>query len=385
MRSRAEQPTELSEIREVASRATPPVAFVSEHARPGGAQRRLELLLSEIDRSSIRGIILLEAGPHADRLRSRGYTVHIIPAKGWRAFPGAALKVRRVLRGWDHRVIHANGIKAALVTTMATVGTRTPVVWSKFDHWWDGWLARLVGARSRIIMCNSRDTARTFGRRLARKVRIVPAGIPGFQGDRKRERERLRSMLGARAGHPLLVLAGRLDPAKGYEDVLEIMPEILTRSPHARVAIFGATDPAHPDYETHLRRRIAELNLDDAVALLGFREDAAALFGGCDLVVVPSIVEEGFGLVGVESLAAGTPVVAYSSGAIPEVLGDCALLVPPRDRSALREAIVRVLTDDALRARLVECGRELAERYSVGAMVSSTLECYREAAGRVGR
>jgi glycosyltransferase involved in cell wall biosynthesis len=370
--------------REVVSDAPIRVAFVAEHARAGGAERYFELLLNEIDPACIAGVVSLEEDILVNNLRSRGHSVEVVPARGWRAFPGAALRLRRLLRGWDHHVVHANGIKAALIATMATAGTRTPVVWVKFDHWYDGWLGRLVGARSRLIVSWSRDAARMFGRRLSRKVRIVPAGIPGFRGDRDGERKRLLSLLGVRKAHPLLVLSGRLDPAKGFEDVLEIMPELLIDFDGARLAIIGAEDSAHAGYETHLRNRISELNLANSVALLGYHEDAAALLGGCDLVVVPSLVEEGFGLVGIEAMAAGTPVVAYASGAIPEVLGDCAILVPPGDRSALKAAIVGVLTDEALRARLTKCGRERVEtRYSVSAMVSSTLQCYREAGRRV--
>jgi len=79
--------------------------------------------------------------------------------------------------------------------------------------------------------------------------------------------------------------------------------------------------------------------------------------------VIPSVPDdqgmgrEGFGLVGIEALALRTPVVGYADGALPEVLGACAVLVAPGDRRALGTAIAQVITDGALREDLVQRGR----------------------------
>jgi glycosyltransferase involved in cell wall biosynthesis len=78
--------------------------------------------------------------------------------------------------------------------------------------------------------------------------------------------------------------------------------------------------------------------------------------------------------------------VAYGHGGPPQVLGDCGLLVPPGDREALAGALLRVLEDDELRARLAECGRRRArERFSLPAMIEAMEARYREAAGRKNR
>jgi glycosyltransferase involved in cell wall biosynthesis len=69
-------------------------------------------------------------------------------------------------------------------------------------------------------------------------------------------------------------------------------------------------------------------------------------------------------------MQAGTPVVTYGGGAVPEVVGDCAVIVPPGDRAALTEAIARLLADPAERERLATCGRDRATQFSVDAMVA---------------
>jgi glycosyltransferase involved in cell wall biosynthesis len=105
-------------------------------------------------------------------------------------------------------------------------------------------------------------------------------------------------------------------------------------------------------------------------------EELAALYRGAALLVFPSRYE-GFGLPVLEAMACGTPVVATTAGAIPEVAGDAAVLVEPGDPAALAEGIERALAD---RERLVARGLERARRYSWAETARLTLEVYRELA-----
>jgi glycosyltransferase involved in cell wall biosynthesis len=136
-----------------------------------------------------------------------------------------------------------------------------------------------------------------------------------------------------------------------------------------------------------LRRRVAAAGLDDAVAFAGRREDAVELMAGSDVVAVPTVPDErnmgreGFGFVGVEAMAVGTPVVGYADGALPEVLGDCARLVAPGDTRALGDAIAELLADEAVRRRMGDCGRARArERFTADRMVDAMRDAYRDAA-----
>ena len=113
------------------------------------------------------------------------------------------------------------------------------------------------------------------------------------------------------------------------------------------------------------------------IRLIGHVPDAdlPALYRSADLFVYPSLYE-GFGMPPLEAMACGTPVIASDRAAIPEVLGDAALLVDPTDRAALAEGIRRALTCTALRRELAERGRERAASYTWERTVRRTLEVY---------
>jgi glycosyltransferase involved in cell wall biosynthesis len=107
-------------------------------------------------------------------------------------------------------------------------------------------------------------------------------------------------------------------------------------------------------------------------------EKKIALYQGAAVFVYPSIAE-GFGLPVLEAMACGVPVVTTTGSAPAEVAGDAALLVAPRDRIALRDAITRILGDDALAADLRRRGRTRAGEFSWERAAAETLDVWRRA------
>jgi len=105
-------------------------------------------------------------------------------------------------------------------------------------------------------------------------------------------------------------------------------------------------------------------------------EEMPLYYSLADVFALPSLLE-GFGLPLIEAMACQTPVVATNVGSIPEVVGDCGLLVPPRDSDALAEAIGQLLEDDALQERLGKEGRQRVEQYfTQEEMVRRTIAVY---------
>jgi glycosyltransferase involved in cell wall biosynthesis len=217
-------------------------------------------------------------------------------------------------------------------------------------------------------------------------VHVVHNGLPPLDVDRDQGRRTIESLVGS-SGGDIVSLVGRIDPTKGHRELLAVLRDLLTRRPRLHVAFIGAEHFPHLEFAEDLRRELAERALEDAVTFVGFREDAVELIAGSDVVVIPSTIEasgmgrEGFPYVGLEAMAVGTPVVGYAHGGLPEMLGDCGLLVPPGDHSALRHAILDVLESEEERDRLARCGRKrMQERFSLAGMVEAMKARYREAA-----
>jgi glycosyltransferase involved in cell wall biosynthesis len=365
------------------------VTFISSHAHGGGSERYLELLLGELGPDWIRGVVALQDGPFADRLRELGYPVEVVPTPARLGMIPAAMRLRRVLRAQRPAVVHANGVKAALVAVIATRGTGIPVIWVKHDFSRDGWLARVIGAASTEVVAVAEAITATFGERsrARARTRVVPNGIPELDLDAAAGRATVAELVGD-ADAPVVSLIGRLDSAKGQLELVEAAPAVLEREPRARFLLVGGEDPNQPGFGDRVRRRVAELGLEDAVVLAGHRSDAVELMAGSTVIVMPSVPNElgggkeacPFALL--EAMAARTPVVAYASGGIPEVLGDCGRLVPEADRAALADAIAGLLADAAERDRLAACAHErVRTRFRLETTVDAMRERYAAVAG----
>jgi glycosyltransferase involved in cell wall biosynthesis len=367
----------------------PSVAFVSPYGQLAGAERYLGLVLDWIPPERIKAIVLLQEGPFVDRLRGQWREVTVIPTSP--RLPGilrSAWRLRRMLASDPPDLVHANGVKAALVAVLATAGTRTPVVWVKHDLSFDRSLARPLALGCRLVIGKSEAAARVFKGPLRRRVRVVLYGLPPVSADRAAARRLVLETLGAPESARIVGLIGRLYPMKGQHELLEILPDLVREVPEVRVAFVGQEDPSEAAYAAALRRRARELDLGDSLTFVGRVEEAPFFAAGCDLVATPSVPAErgnteSFSLVALESMQVGTPVAGYAEGGLPEVVGSCGILVPTGDRRALLGTLVRALRDDDLRARLAACGRERsASLFSLERMLSELRACYLEAARR---
>jgi glycosyltransferase involved in cell wall biosynthesis len=363
-----------------------PVTFVSPSAELGGAEEYLLALLGHLGNAWVDGIVLLAEGPARGRFEALEQGVETIATSARLGVVPSSRSLRRTLRRLDPRVVHANGVKAALVAVMAVRGLDIPVVWVKHDFSWDGPLARWIGRRCRMVVGVSRAVTETFDGH-AVDVRVVLNGLPTYEVDRRAARATLLAASGLEEDARVILQVGRLETGKGQLELVEQVPRLLRTHPDARIALVGPPSRFEPGYQAVVEARVRELGVEDAVRLLGHRADAIELMAGADVVAVPTFpytrpgTGEGFGLVAAEAMAVGTPVVAYAHGGLPEVIGDCGLLVPPRDGDALRHAIARLLGDAALWDDLARRGRERAGTFELAAVAEAMRQLYREAAG----
>ena len=174
----------------------------------------------------------------------------------------------------------------------------------------------------------------------------------------------------------LIVYTGRLEAEKGIFTLLDAMPAVLAARPGTRVVLAGSGGQQE-SFDQACRDR----GLGDAVIRSGWlpEDELKALIGAADAAVVPSLYEP-FGMVALEAMSLGAPVVASRTGGLADIVidGETGRSVPPGDPVALAGALVATLSDPA-RSRVLarEARALLAQRYDWGSIARDTVDCYR--------
>jgi len=223
-----------------------------------------------------------------------------------------------------------------------------------------------VAATPHHIACS--DTFRRF----ADRTSIIPYAIPNrwfeVSGDEKDAARRLWESLGGK----FLLFVGRLVPYKGLDTLIRAADRI-----QCRIVVIG-TGPL----EGALRKEIAARGLSDRVVLLGKVDDLRPYYLGCDFFVLPSVSTlEGFGIVQIEAMGVGKPVVSSdlpSGVTYVNVHGETGLTFHVGDDAAFAEACNRLLRDEELRVRLGENARRRTfEKFSYTAMRDAAVPFFR--------
>jgi glycosyltransferase involved in cell wall biosynthesis len=174
------------------------------------------------------------------------------------------------------------------------------------------------------------------------RVSIVPGGVDVDAFAEEPPRSEARALLGWPTDRPILFAVRRLAHRMGLERLIEAMATVHEHVPDARLYIAGRG----PLRET-LQEQIESLGLQDQVRLLGFISDdmLRRAYRAADLSIVPTIALEGFGLITIESLAAGTPVLVTPVGGLPEVVAPLSedLVLPGAETTDLADGLLKAL------------------------------------------
>jgi L-malate glycosyltransferase len=353
----------------------------------GGEVVTLQLLRSLP--AGVRAVLACPEGPLAERARAAGVAVEPVagmagslrmhPVETPRALKdlGAlGVAIRRLARRTAADVVFAASIRSGLAASLP-LGRRPPLVVALHDCLPPGAATtgtkRLIDRGAAALVANSRYTARAWrdcGAGPPISALHPPVDTSRFAAEA--ERARARSTLGLDPAAPIAGVVAQITPWKGQDTAVRAMAHVRERHPDAELILAGGTtftDQAtrfdNRAYLARLGRLVAQLGLQDRVRFLGPREDVPTVLAALDVLLMPSW-EEPFGLVMVEAMAVGTPVVATSVGGPPEVIADgvSGRLAPPDRPDLWAAAITDLLADARGRDRMAETARDAARRFA---------------------
>lgn len=233
------------------------------------------------------------------------------------------------------------------------------------------WMEGLGLLYSDCVMVNSRAVAAELAERKLpiRALNVVPNGV---------DLERFR-MAGPVPASSTILLVGRLVAQKGVDVALRALVAVLSRCPQARLVVAGDGDQA-----LYLQRTARYLGVASHVEWVGWQSADAlvALYQQANVVLVPSRYEP-FGIVALEAMACGRPVVASRTGGLAEIVADSetGYLAPPGDDLRLAQRIAQLLLDNDTATRLGMAARHRAESYSWDSIAARTEQIYGQIAG----
>ena len=220
----------------------------------------------------------------------------------------------------------------------------------------------------------------------AAKISVVPCGVD-LNLFQPIPPETAKSMLGLPTSRRMILFVGRIEPLKGIDTLLRAMALVAPQLPHWRedlsLVVIGGAPGAGADKVnaelSRLERLRAELGIEDLVTFRGAQEQdtLAYYYSAAEMVVMPSHYES-FGMVALEAMTCGTPVIASRVGGLAYNIqdGQTGYLVPERDAEALAARILLLLNDEGLRQRLGRQAARWAGQYGWPAVAEQIVELY---------
>lgn len=348
------------------------VLLVSPSAKPGGAERVFCGLARGLAAHGHEPLVaLLEEGPVVDWLADAPFEVVRLRAGRLRQPARTAatvLRLARLARSFRAEAIVSSMSKGHLYGGAAALRAGIPAVWWQHDVPRGIAIERLAARiPAAAVVCVSGPAAEAQ-RRLTpgTSVETIHPGLPlEAVATRRGAGRQIRDALGW-DGRPVVGVVGRLQPWKGQETFLRAAATLARDRPELHFAVVGGAILGwEGSYPRDLEHLAADLGLNGSVLFTGHRDDPWDWLDALD-VVVHAASGEPFGLVLVEAMALGKPLVATAGPGPSEIVEDgvSGLLVPAGDHGRLAEAVARVLDDGALRLRLAAAGPARAREFS---------------------
>jgi glycosyltransferase involved in cell wall biosynthesis len=394
------------------------ILYLHTTSEIGGSDVSLVRLVEGLDPARYQAVVVLPSdGPLVARLRDAGAAVHVMPAllkltsrRGRRYLlrfaanaPGAVRALAALIRREGISLVHTNTIHNLYGGPAAWLAG-VPHVWHIREIVWQYGLLRalelfMVRHLSMRIIVTSDAVAAMFGAPGSRPANLVKVSN-GIEVDRFHPPvagapRAVRAALGVSGDQVLVGIVCRLDEWKGVDVFIDAAARVAAVRPGVQFVVVGGAIIGQEAYARSLEAHAEGVGLTGRMRFTGWTygpADMPEVHRALDIAVLASSEPEPFGLVVVEAMATGVPVVATAQGGPAEIVldGVTGRLVPPRDPDAMAAAVLSLVDDPATAARMGAAGRARAcERYSaaqylagVRAVYDSVLGASAQAEGR---
>lgn len=372
-----------------------PTLLMIQHLDNGGSERHFHDLASNLDRALFEPhVIYFEGGEMSGRLEKLGWmpvmNIPITRATDMKAL-AAALRIRKYIAENNIQLMVTFHFVADFLGVLASFGRRRPAIVAsrrdmgftrtarqmKIGRWIDRRVSRYIAVSGAV-----KDAVAEREGIDPDKIEVIYNGTD-FDALKKRTWD-----IGAeRRAHGIderdfvIGCIANFNPIKGHLNLVEAFAKLRAMVPGSPLKLWLAGDG--PMREA-IEEKIKALQLDGSVILPGRSQAVARDYQISDAVVLPSD-SEGFSNTIIEAMAFERPVVATAVGGNPEAIrgGQTGLLVPPRDADALANALLTIVSDEALRRTIAQAGRiDATNRFSFATMMQTTQRLLLDAAAR---
>ncbi len=354
--------------------ATPGIAICCTTHSLGGIELNVLRLAAWMSARGHRCHIIGATGsPLIGKARADGIPTTEVPARSRYNVYGEARRLASTLKqnGIGTLILNINRDLLLGVLTKRATGNSVALVHTQhmqfghaktdFIHRWqhrqlDAWISPLPSLA---------EQTRTMTGVPAENIHIIPFGIELAPLLNAPSKSAARQALQLPLHAFIAGVVGRLDRGKGQEYLIRAAANLRANGRDLHVLLIGEeTRGERQDYARQLRSLAETLQIADRVHFRGFIKEVATAFAAMDVFTLTSLSET-YGMVTIEAMAAGCPVIATKTGGTPDLVGDgpTALLIPPSDAAALSDAIAKIMDAPELAASLGESGQAHATRH----------------------
>ncbi|RJQ25841.1 glycosyltransferase family 1 protein [Candidatus Parcubacteria bacterium] len=369
------------------------IAFIfNHHFFLGGGEISFSELILKLERKSFKPLIIVpEIGQITEYFKDKNFSVVSTPFEPLkRIFPvtpiGSLFMLVKVLKRGQIDIIHANGSRACLYSTLAGRILGLPVLWhvreTIQDHFfYDGFMG-LLAAR---ILCVSKSVKQKrfsrFPRSIMSKIKVIHNGVNTDLFQSKYDsRKNIRSELGISDSNILFGIVGNMIPLKGQDIFLQALAKVYRSRPNIDIRALLIGRSLHKQYYAKLERLVSDLELKNQVLFIDHITDIPRIYSALDVFVLPS-QREGFSRSILEAMSSGLPILATKISEIQEAVSEPenALLVEFGDIEGMASAVIKLAEDKEMQKTMGKNNRKKAvEKFDLKIHVKAIEAIYKE-------